>query len=173
MVEALYSNKVDVLINRQQTNVIDNYLAIEARNSGIFILGDIFEEIFFCDSAICSSESQNTDSVKLALNNPAKISYRGSNSLIKYRLKAFTNKDPNYIKNLLGVEKDKRVIFYASDPSKEESQRYLVEMFLMKYFSNNQDHVLVIKTHTQDDGKITHYSYLDAKRPENIFSDRR
>ena len=84
-------------------------------------------------------------------------------------MKAFSNKDPNYIKNLLGVDKDKRVIFYASDPSKEESQRYLVELFLMKYFSNNQDHVLVIKTHTQDDGKITHYSYLDAKRPENIF----
>lgn len=169
VVEALYSNEVDVLINRQQTNVIDNYLAIEARNRGIFILGDIFEEIFFCDSAICSSESQNNDSVKLALTNSAKISYRGSNSLIKYRLKAFTNKDPNYIKNLLGVKKDKRVIFYASDPSKEESQRYLVEMFLMKNFSLIQDHVLVIKTHTQDNGKITHYSYLDAKRPENIF----
>ena len=169
VVEALYSNEVDVLINRQQTNVIDNYLAIEARNRGIFILGDIFEEIFFCDSAICSSESQNNDSVKLALNNSAKISYRGSNSLIKYRLKAFRDKDPNYIKNLLGVEKDKRVIFYASDPSKEESQRYLVEMFLMKCFSHIQDHVLVIKTHTQDNGKITHYSYLDAERPENIF----
>lgn len=169
VVEALYSNEVDVLINRQQTNVIDNYLAIEARNRGIFILGDIFEEIFFCDSAICSSESQNNDSVKLALTNSAKISYRGSNSLIKYRLKAFTNKDPNYIKNLLGVKKDKRVIFYASDPSKEESQRYLVEMFLMKNFSLIQDHVLVIKTHTQDNGKITHYSYLDANRPENIF----
>ncbi|MEL0227437.1 MAG: hypothetical protein VW947_03010 [Gammaproteobacteria bacterium] len=169
VVEALYSNEIDVLINRQQTNVIDNYLAIEARNRGVFILGDIFEEIFFCDSAICSSESQNNDSVKLALPDSAKISYRGSNSLIKYRLKAFSNKDPNYIKNLLGVDKDKRVIFYASDPSKEESQRYLVEMFLMKYFSLIQDHVLVIKTHTQDDGKITHYSYLDAKRPENIF----
>ena len=85
VVEALYSNEIDVLINRQQTNVIDNYLAIEARNRGVFILGDIFEEIFFCDSAICSSESQNNDSVKLALNRLSKD---------KLQRKQFTYKVP-------------------------------------------------------------------------------
>ena len=46
VVDSLYSNKIDILINRQQTNVIDNYLAIKAKNLGIFILGDLFEEIF-------------------------------------------------------------------------------------------------------------------------------
>ena len=169
VVEAVYSNHIDVLINRQQTNVIDNYLAIEAKNRGIFILGDMFEEIFFCDSAVCSSKSQNNDSVRLALQNRANISYRGSNSLIKYRLKGFTNNNSNYLRNLLEVENHKKVIFYASDPSKEESQRYLVEMFLMKYFDDIKDHVLVIKTHTQDNGKITHYSYLDSNSPENVI----
>ena len=85
VVDSLYSNKIDILINRQQTNVIDNYLAIKAKNLGIFILGDLFEEIFFCDALVCSSESQNTESVKLAFPSNAKVHYKGSNSLIKYR----------------------------------------------------------------------------------------
>ena len=107
VVDSLFSNKIDVLINRQQTNVIDNYLAIKARQKGIFILGDIFEEIFFCDHAICSSESQNTESVKLALSDNDKIVYRGSNSLIKYRLKSFKDKKGHYLHDLLGVDPEK------------------------------------------------------------------
>ena len=169
VVDSLYSNEIDVLINRQQTNVIDNYLAIEARRRGIFILGDIFEEIFFCDSAICSSESQNNESVKLALTNGADITYRGSNSLIKYRMKSFENFQTNYLRNILQVPEDKKLIFYASDPSKEESQRYLIEKFLMNYFSKIEEYILIIKTHTQDNGKITHYSYVDAESPENVI----
>ena len=31
-----------------------------------------------------------------------------------------------------------------------------------------QDYILVIKTHTQDNGKITYYSYCDADRPTNV-----
>ena len=168
VVDSLYSNKIDILINRQQTNVIDNYLAIKAKNLGIFILGDLFEEIFFCDALVCSSESQNTESVKLALPSNAKVHYKGSNSLIKYRLKAFEEKKINYLKNTLEITSKKDIIFYASDPSKEESQRYLSEKFLIQCFSNMQDYILVIKTHTQDNGKITHYSYCDADRPTNV-----
>ena len=169
VVNSLYSNDVDVLINRQQTNVIDNFLAIEARRKGIFILGDIFEEIFFCDSAICSSESQNSESVKLALANGANIAYRGANSLIKYRMKNFEKPQPDYLRNLLHERENRKIVFYASDPSKEETQRYLIEKFLMNFFSKIEDHVLVIKTHTQDNGKITHYSYIDADRPRNVI----
>ena len=169
VVDSLFSNKIDVLINRQQTNVIDNYLAIKARQKGVFILGDIFEEIFFCDHAICSSESQNTESVKLALSDNEKIVYRGSNSLIKYRLKSFNEKKGHYLHDLLGVDPEKKIIFYASDPSKEESQRYLTEVFLIDSFSNFEDYILVIKTHTQDTGKITYSSYCDANSPSNII----
>ena len=168
VVDSLYSNKIDILINRQQTNVIDNYLAIKAKNLGIFILGDLFEEIFFCDALVCSSESQNTESVKLALPSNAKVHYKGSNSLIKYRLKAFEEKKVNYLKNTLEITSKKDIIFYASDPSKEESQRYLSEKFLIQCFANIQDYILVIKTHTQDNGKITYYSYCDADKPTNV-----
>ena len=79
VVNSVFSNKIDVLINRQQTNVVDNYLAIQARRKGIFILGDIFEEIFYCDSAVCSSKSQHTESLRLALAKGAKVFYKGSN----------------------------------------------------------------------------------------------
>ena len=52
---------------------------------------------------------------------------------------------------------------------KEESQRYQTEKFLFNYFANNPDFTFVIKTHTQDDGKITNYAYLDAGQPSNII----
>ena len=60
-------NNIDAHITRLQTNVLDNYLAIKAREKGIFILGDIQEEIFYCDEAVCPSESEFTESLKLAL----------------------------------------------------------------------------------------------------------
>ena len=126
------------------------------------------EEIFYCDDALCSSESEFTESVKLALDNNNKITFKGSNSLIKYRLSNYTIKQDRYLHTLLDIERTKKVIFYASDPSKEESQRYLTENFLFNYFSNNPDCMLAIKTHTQDDGKITHYAYMDAGQPSNI-----
>ena len=169
VVESLYSNKIDLLINRQQTNVIDNYLAIKAKKEGIFILGDIFEEIFFCDALVCSSESQNTDSVKLALPDNALVSYKGSNSLIQYRLKDFDKKKEKFLHQMLDIDPYKKIVFYASDPSKEESQRYLSEKFLIHSFSEFQDYIFVIKTHTQDSGKITYYSYSDAGSPSNVF----
>ena len=71
--------------------------------------------------------------------------------------------------DLLGVNPEKKIIFYASDPSKEESQRYLTEVFLIDSFSNFEDYILVIKTHTQDTGKITYSSYCDANSPSNII----
>ena len=74
-------------------------LALEARERGVFILGDIMEEIFYCDSAIFSSESENTEPSRLALTRNSKVSIGGSNSLIKYRLKNFTEKQPHYLQN--------------------------------------------------------------------------
>ena len=46
VVDQLFVNEIDVLINRQQTNVVDNYLTMKAKEKGIFVLGDLFEEIF-------------------------------------------------------------------------------------------------------------------------------
>ena len=46
VVRSIFSNKIDAHVSRLQTNVVDNYLALEARERGVFILGDIMEEIF-------------------------------------------------------------------------------------------------------------------------------
>ena len=169
VVNSVLGNKIDAHISRLQTNVVDNYLAREARRKEIFILGDIMEEIFYCDAAVCSSESEFTEAVKLALDDNSKITFKGSNSNINYRLSNFTIKEDHYLHQLLGIDHGQKVIFYASDPSKEESQRYLTEKFLFNYFSNKSDLTFVIKTHTQDDGKITDYAYLDAGKPSNII----
>jgi hypothetical protein len=163
------SYKIDAHVSRLQTNVVDNYLAIEARRRGVFILGDIMEEIFYCDSAVCSSKTENTESLKLALANGGKVAYKGSNSLIKYRLKNFSNEQDRYLHKLLGVDTQKKIIFYASDPSKEESQRYLTEKFLIDYFSRIKEFVFVMKTHSQDNGKVTNYAYLDSGKPSNVI----
>jgi len=169
VVNSIFSNKIDAHVSRLQTNVVDNYLAIEARRRGVFILGDIMEEIFYCDSAVCSSKTENTESLKLALANGGKVAYKGSNSLIKYRLKNFSNEQDRYLHKLLGVDTQKKIIFYASDPSKEESQRYLTEKFLIDYFSRIKEFVFVMKTHSQDNGKVTNYAYLDSGKPSNVI----
>ena len=169
VVNQLFINEVDVLINRQQTNVVDNYLTIKAKEKGIFILGDLFEEIFFCDSLLLSSRSQLSESVKLAMGQNTKVTYKGSNSLIKYRLENIDDKSEKYLHGLLDLDKSKKVIFYASEPSKEEGQRYQSERFLMDAFLENDEYVLVIKTHTQDNGRITSYSYLSAGEPLNTI----
>ena len=168
-VNALLENNIDIHITRLQTNVLDNYLAIKARQKGVFILGDIQEEIFYCDAAVCPSQSEFTESVKLALADHRKITFRDSNSLIQYRLSNFNNNDERYLNRLLKIDHHQKIIFYASDPSKEESQRYLIEKFLFNYFANNSEFTFVLKTHTQDDGKITNYAYLDSGQPSNIF----
>ncbi len=168
VVHSIYSKKIDVHISRLQTNVVDNYLAIEARRRGVFILGDVMEEIFYCDSAICSSEHEYTESLRLALSCRDKIKYRGGSSLIRYRLKNFDKKQDHYLHKLLNIDFHKKIIFYASDPSKEESQRYLTEKFIINYFSQINDLVLVIKTHPQDNGKISNYAYQDGNQPVNV-----
>ena len=115
------------------------------------------------------SQSEFTESVKLALADHSKITFRDSNSLIQYRLSNFNNNDERYLNKLLKIDHRQKIIFYASDPSKEESQRYLIEKFLFNYFANNSEFTFVLKTHTQDDGKITNYAYLDSGQPSNIF----
>jgi hypothetical protein len=166
---SIFSNKIDAHISRLQTSIVDNLLAIEARRRGVFILGDVFEEVYYCDSAVCASKSENTDSLKLALASSGKVTYKGSNSLINYRLKNFSDKKVNYLHELLKVDTQKKIIFYASDPSKEESQRYLTERFLIDSFSRLKDFIFVIKTHPQDNGKVTHYAYLDSGKPFNVI----
>lgn len=167
IVDKLFMHEVDVLINRQQTNVVDNYLTIKAKEKGIFVLGDLFEEIFFCDSLLLSSESQLSESVRLAMTENTRVTFKGTNSLIKYRLKNLYDENEKYLHRLLGLDTIKKVIFYASDPSKEECQRYQSERFLMDAFSDNSEYVLVIKTHTQDNGRVTYLSYLSAGKPLN------
>jgi hypothetical protein len=169
VVNSIFSNQIDAHISRLQTNAVDTYLAIEARRRGIFILGDIEEEVFYCDSAVCPSMSENTESVKLALAKGGKVAYKGSNSMINYRFKNFSNIHDGYLHKLLRVDNQKKIIFYASNPSKEESQRYLTEKLLIDYFSRIKEFVLVMKTHSQDNGKITNLAYLDSARPSNVI----
>ena len=88
---------------------------------------------------------------------------------MKYRLKSYSNNQDRYLHELLGTDKKKKIIFYASDPSKEESQRYLTEKFLINFFSKSKEFVFVIKTHPQDNGKVTHYAYLDSSGPSNVI----
>ena len=169
VVRSIFSNKIDAHISRLQTSVVDNYLAIEAKRRGVYILGDVFEEVYYCDSAVCSSESENTESLKLALADGGKVTYKGSNSLINYRLKNFSEKQIHYLHDLLEVDNHKQIIFYASDPLKEESQRYLTEKFLISFFSRMKGFVFVIKTHPQDNGKISNYAYIDSAKPSNVI----
>tara|TARA_B100001093_G_C26859483_1_gene1029203 strand:- start:4950 stop:6740 length:1791 start_codon:yes stop_codon:yes gene_type:complete len=168
-VRSLLENKIDVHVSRLQTNVLDNYLSIEARRKKIFILGDIMEEVFYCDAAICSSKHEFTPAIKLALNDYSKITFKGTNSNINYRIANFKNNQDHYLHQLLSINYNKKIVFYASDPSKEESQRYLTEKFLFNYFSKQSDFIFIIKTHTQDKGRITNYAYIDAGEPSNVF----
>ena len=101
VVNSIFSNKIDAHVSRLQTNVVDNLLAIEAKRRGIFILGDLMEEIFYCDSAICSSESENTEPFRLSLADESDVSYKGDNSLINYRLKNFNINQDDYLHSLL------------------------------------------------------------------------
>ena len=105
VVNSIFSNKIDAHVSRLQTNVVDNLLAIEAKRRGIFILGDLMEEIFYCDSAICSSESENTEPFRLSLADESDVSYKGDNSLINYRLKNFNINQDDYLHSLLGLNK--------------------------------------------------------------------
>ena len=167
-VNTIYENKIDAHVSRLQTNVLDNFLAIVAREKKVFVFGDVMEEIFYCDAGVCSSKSNFSESIKLALKNDSQIAFKGLNSNINYRLSNFTSTEDKYIHKLAGIDFSKQVIFYASDPSKEQSQRYLTEKFLFNQFSKLLEYIFVIKTHTQDDGMITFLAYLDAGSPANV-----
>ena len=167
-VNTMYENKIDAHISRLQTNVLDNFLAIVARKKRVFVFGDVMEEIFYCDGGVCSSKSNFSESIKLAFKNDSQIAFKGLNSNINYRLSNFTLQEDRYIHKLAGIDFIKKVIFYASDPSKDQSQRYLTEKFLFNQFSKQFEYIFVIKTHTQDDGMITFLAYLDAGSPANV-----
>ena len=62
-------------------------------------------------------------------------------------MKSFKNNQENYLNKLLNIDFDKKIIFYASSPTKhDENQRYVTEKFLIDYFSQRKDFILVIKT---------------------------
>lgn len=166
---SLFRNKIDAHISRCQTNAVDTCLAIEARRNGAYILGDIEEEIYYCDSAVCSSKAEHTESISLAIAGVGKAAYKNNNSMINYRIENYSNIDNYYFHKLLKLDFKKKIIFYASNPSKEERQRYLTEKWLINHFQHIKDFVLVIKTHPQDNGKITNYAYLDSSKPENVI----
>ena len=170
VVNSLFNRDIDAHISRLQTTIVDNYCARKAREQGIFTLGHIFEEIYLCDAALISTESECTDSVKMLIPEKGPIAFEGKNSLITQRLNNTdpTNCDSHYLHRLLGIEPDAKVVFYASDPSKDESQRYLTEKFLMESFRDRSDYHLVIKNHPQDSGRITHYAFLDSCSPQNV-----
>ncbi|MEK9779858.1 MAG: hypothetical protein VW418_00340 [Gammaproteobacteria bacterium] len=169
IVRSVFTHKIDLHISRLQTNVVDNFLAIMAKEKGVFVLGDLMEEIFYCDAVICSSESENTKALRLALSDKNKIVIRGNNELMRYRLASFDGSQPNYIKDILDIKNNQQIIFYASDPSKEERQRYLSERFLMEFISSRGNLTLVVKNHAQDSGIITHFAYLDSLSPSNVI----
>ena len=169
VVNSIFSKNIDAHISRLQTSIVDNHLSNEARRRGVYILGDVFEEVYYCDSAVVSSKSENTESLKLALASGGKVAYRGSNPLIKYRLENFSNRQDQYLHKLLEIDPQNKIVFYASDPSKEEGQRYLTEKFLIDCFLRIKEFFLVIKTHPQDSGKITNYAYRDSGTPSNVI----
>ena len=59
--------------------------------------------------------------------------------------------------------------FFASDPLKEERQRFMTEQFLINYFSYIKDFVLFIKTHHQDNGNVTINAFENSRKPSNVF----
>jgi len=169
IVSAIFLNRIDVVISKNQTNPLEIYLAKEAKRKRVFILADIMEEVYYCDTAICSSEIDITESLKLALSNNSRIFFKKRNDLIKYRLNSLKSNQKYYLHKLLNVDIKKEIIFYASSPMKhDENQRYDTEKFLIDYFSSKKDLILVIKTHRQDNGNILNYAYEDAGKPTNI-----
>ena len=112
--DSIYCNKVDAIISRQQTLVLDNYLALEAKRKGIFILADIFEEVYYCNEAIVPSKIDFKDTLNLALEKNGKITFKGQNDLIRYRLENTNNMNINmdYLRNLFDIDANKKIIFF-------------------------------------------------------------
>ena len=168
VVDAVYNdNKIDILINRQQVNMINNQLVNEAKKRKIYVMCDVFEEVYFCDSAVIASNASNTLKMQEVLRgNPPVI--RQYNELIKYRLHGWSAQSPNYLHTLFDKNESKCIIFYASDPGKDLRQRYEAELFLFQKFSYYKDEVLVVKTHSQDDGSVTLLAYKASGSPSNV-----
>lgn len=169
IVDTILKSKIDAIISNKQTLVLDNYLALEGRKKRIFILADIMEEVYFCNEALISTKIDLKQTVNLALDKRGSIHFKGTNSLIKYRINETDANDDDYLHNLLNIDFDKKIFFFASDPLKEETQRYLTEKFLINYFSHKKDYILCIKTHHQDDGNITNSAYVFSKKPSNVI----
>ena len=145
-------------------------MAKKSKENNIFVLADLMEEVYYCDAIVCPTEIDLTDTAKLALAKNGKILYKNRNDLIRYRLHDFKNDKKNYLHDILKLDLEKKIIFYASNPMKnDEKQRYLTEKFLINYFALKKKHLLVIKTHRQDNGLITNDAYEDCNRPANVI----
>ena len=168
VVETIFRNeKIDFLINRQQVHVVDNYFTIRAKELKIPVIADIFEEVYYCDAAIIDANYSRVALMNEVLGE-GEIVVRGKNEFMKFRMHDFSDSaHNNYLALLLNI-KDKRIIFYASDPGKNERQRYELECLLIRYFACLSRTILVIKTHHQDDGRVTLLAYNDSNRPDNV-----
>ena len=170
IVDKMLSHKVDAVISRNQTLPLEVYLVEKSKKKNIFILADLMEEVYYCDAVVCPSKIDLHDTAKLALVKNGKIIFKNRNDLIKYRLKSFYKSDKNYLHNKFKIDIKKKIIFYASNPMKnDERQRYLTEKFLINYFSLLNEFILVIKTHRQDIGNVTNNAYVENNRPTNVI----
>ena len=165
---SVFSNRIDAYVCKQQTNALETYLSVEAKDRGVFVLADIMEEVFYCDAAICASENDRNASLELAVADGGGVAVKGGNSLIEYRMQNAIKFHESYIHKLLEIDLAKKILFYASDPSKEESHRFITEKFLMQQVSSVENCVLVIKTHPEDRGRVTNSAYLTAGKPLNV-----
>ena len=93
--------------------VLDNYLALEAKRKGIFILADIFEEVYYCNEAIVSSKIDFRETINLALESNGTVFIKGQNDLIRYRLKNTNIINKNYLRNLFNIDKKKKDNFFC------------------------------------------------------------
>lgn len=170
IVNEILSHKVDAVISRNQTLPLEVYLVKKAKEKNIFILADLMEEVYYCDAIACPTKFDLHETAKLALVKNGKILIKKRNDLIKYRLKNFNESEKNYLHDKLKLDKKKKLIFYASNPMKnDERQRYLTEKFLINYFSLKEEFILIIKTHRQDIGKVTSTAYEDNHKPSNVI----
>ena len=168
VVEYILNNeKIDILLNRQQVHVVNNHFVNEAKKLNVSIISDVFEEIYLCDAAILSCRANLTKLTKFVLGSSPYV-IRGVNEFVRYRLFELNTIKKNYIKNLLGIEEKKKVIFYASDPLKQERQRYDAELFLINKISSHKNYYLVVKIHPQDSGEISSLAFNQSNKPKNV-----
>ena len=171
-VDYIFANEnVSFLLNRQQVKLVNNALVLLAFSRKIPIIAHVFEEVYYYDAALLPSEDYAANNLVPSLvDKPTVMSMRAP--LMSTRFSDDEPLDRAYLKKVLKLEKNKKVVFYASDPgalTTTPKQRISTELFLMSAFAADSDHTLVIKIHPSDDGMATHRAYLSAGEPLNVL----